>query len=93
MTFNIDKFKSLCSQITEYPNGELWGYFGEFVVLTISAYNDNLTIFYPSEVGWTHLTYLSNEYENAYNKLNEVILLLKIERYNEKMEKIKDDFV
>ena len=93
MTSNLDQFKSLCSHVSEYPNGEIWGYFDEFVVLTISAYNNNLTIFYPSEVGWIHHTYMPNEYESAYNKLNDVILILKQERYNEKLERINDDFV
>jgi hypothetical protein len=93
MTSNIDQFKALCSNVSEYPNGEIWGYFGEFVVFTISAYSDILTIFYPFKEGWTHFTYLPYEYEKAYNKLNEVILILKQERYNEKLERIKNDFV
>jgi hypothetical protein len=93
MTSNIDQFKSLCSQVTEYANGEIWGYFGEFVVLSTDGYSENITIFYPSKEGWIHKTYyLPNEYEKAYNKLNEVILILKQYQLNEKLERIKDDF-
>lgn len=93
MTSNIDQFKALCSQITEHENGSIWGYFGEFVVLTTDGYSENITIFEPTELGWIHTPYsLPNEYEKAYNKLNEVILTLKIQHYNEKIERIKDDF-
>lgn len=46
---NIDPFKSLCSNVTKYANGEIWGYFGEFVVLSTDGYSDNITIFYPSK--------------------------------------------
>lgn len=93
MTFNIDKFKALCTQIKEHDNGEIWGFFGELVILTTYGYSENITIFYPSKIGWTHITYsLPNEYEKAYNKLNEVILILKLQQYNEKIDRIKDDF-
>jgi hypothetical protein len=93
MTSNIDQLKALCSQVIEYTNGEIWGYSGKFVVLTTYGYNENITIFYPSEAGWILINYtLPNEYEKAYNKLNEVILTLKIQQYNEKIERIKDDF-
>lgn len=93
MTSNIDQFKSLCTEVREHNSGEIWGYFGEFAVLSTYSYNENITIFYPTELGWLHETYsLPNEYERAYNKLKEVILILKIQQYNEKIERIKDDF-
>jgi hypothetical protein len=93
MTSNIDQFKTLCSHVTEYTNGEIWGYSGEFVVLSTYGYSENITIFEPTKLGWIHKTYsLPNEYEKAYNKLKEVILILKIQQYNEKIERIKDDF-
>ena len=93
MTSNIDQFKSLCTYVKEYYSGEIWGYFGEYIVLTSANNNENITIFYPSEEGWIHITYsLSNEYESAYNKLKEVILILKQYQLNEKLERIKKDF-
>ena len=93
MTSNIDQFKALCSQIIEHENGSIWGQFGEFVVLSTDGYSENITIFEPTELGWIHTSYsLQYEYEKAYNKLKEVILLLKLQQYNEKIERIKDDF-
>ena len=94
MTSNIDQFKALCSQIIEHENGSIWGQFGEFVVLSTDCYNENnITIFEPTELGWIHTSYsLPYEYEKAYNKLKEVILILKLQQYNEKIERIKDDF-
>ena len=90
---NIEPLKSLCTYVKEYDSGEIWGYYGEYIVLTSSNNNENITIFYPSEEGWTYITYsLSNEYESAYNKLNEVILILKQYQLNKKLEKIKKDF-
>lgn len=94
MTSNIDQFKALCTNVIENNYGEIWGYFGKIFVLTTNGYN-GITIYYPypSKEGCTHTTYtLPYEYEKAYNKLTEVILLLKIQQYNEKIEKIKDDF-
>jgi hypothetical protein len=93
MTSNIDQFKSLCTYVKVRYSGEICGYFGNFIVLSTYAYSKIITIYYPSKVGWTYITYsLSNEYEKAYNKLNEVILILKQFQLNEKLERIKDDF-
>jgi hypothetical protein len=89
----IDQFKSLCTYVKVRYSGEICGYFGNFIVLSTYAYSKIITIYYPSKVGWTYITYsLSNEYEKAYNKLNEVILILKQFQLNEKLERIKDDF-
>lgn len=91
MTSNIDKLKTLCTNVTEYTNGEIWGYFGKFAIL--HGYNKKITIYEPTKEGWTHINYyLPNEYESAYNKLSEVILLLKQYRLNEKLDKINKDF-
>lgn len=94
MTSNIDQFKSLCTYVKVRDSGEICGYFGNFIVLSTYAYSKIITIYYPSEEeGWTYITYsLSNEYEKAYNKLNEVILILKQLQLNEKLERIKKDF-
>ena len=65
--------------------------FGKFNIL--HGYNEKITIYEPTKEGWTHINYyLPYEYESVYNKLSEVILLLKQYRLNEKLERINKDF-
>jgi len=90
---NIDQFKSLCTYVKVRDSGEICGYFGNFIVLSTYAYSKIITIYYPTEEGWTYITYsLSNEYEKAYNKLNEVILILKQLQLKSKLKQIDEDF-